>query len=416
MKKDLNNIVIISGSVLFSGIIWYLYHPLMLRYLTLEEFAEFESLLSLLNIAIVIFVAVSLFFVKEISQNATDSNWIYSLSKLMIKRQIFLWLLLWWFFIFVSPIISNFLQIDYYWYFILLWWAIFIASVSIFQVAYFQGVEKFHYIAIFNVMSALCKLWIWFLLVSSWFYVGWALWWIVFSMIFIFIIKHIVITKMLENEWPTDMVDIDSSELVEHFLPQRKQMRYYLISSVLLAFLMNTDVLIAKSIFDANIAWTYVGISILAKASLFLWISIETVYYPKLVESHYLDFKSLMIPIALYIILMIMSFSWNLLFWDFFLNMFHEWFELHVDLLSRLLLFSGLLALLNLLVKLLIAFKSYRALYLISWLSIFCLIYLLNYQNDMYHLAYVINILMIFSILITIIELYSLPKRTSNII
>lgn len=48
--KNLFYVALIGLSTIVGGVINYLYHPLMIRYLSIGEFAEFESLVGIFNI------------------------------------------------------------------------------------------------------------------------------------------------------------------------------------------------------------------------------------------------------------------------------------------------------------------------------------------------------------------------------
>jgi O-antigen/teichoic acid export membrane protein len=45
MKDKLKSVFILSVATFITGLISYFYHPLMIRFLDLKEFAEFESVL-----------------------------------------------------------------------------------------------------------------------------------------------------------------------------------------------------------------------------------------------------------------------------------------------------------------------------------------------------------------------------------
>lgn len=48
--KNLFYVALIGFSTVIGGVINYLYHPLMIQYLSIDEFAEFESLVGVFNI------------------------------------------------------------------------------------------------------------------------------------------------------------------------------------------------------------------------------------------------------------------------------------------------------------------------------------------------------------------------------
>jgi len=68
---------------------------------------------------------------------------------------------------------------------------------------------------------------------------------------------------------------------------------------------MNIDILIVKNIFDGEIVGYYAAISVIAKFLVFLGLSIETVYYPKLVKEKIFPYKQVLGISIYYIVLTI---------------------------------------------------------------------------------------------------------------
>ena len=64
-----SSILLIGISTVITGVINYLYHPIMLHFLPIATFAEFESLIGIFNVLGVITGSFSLFLVKEIVKN-----------------------------------------------------------------------------------------------------------------------------------------------------------------------------------------------------------------------------------------------------------------------------------------------------------------------------------------------------------
>jgi len=48
--KNFHNILLLGISTILSGAVNYAYHPIMLQFLDMNTFAEFESLISVFNI------------------------------------------------------------------------------------------------------------------------------------------------------------------------------------------------------------------------------------------------------------------------------------------------------------------------------------------------------------------------------
>ena len=90
-NNNLFSVLIVSISTFIMWILWYLYHPIMIRYLSLQEFAEFESLNWIINILGVIVTAISLFMVKEFSKDKENEK-IPSLTHIFWRSCFFIWI------------------------------------------------------------------------------------------------------------------------------------------------------------------------------------------------------------------------------------------------------------------------------------------------------------------------------------
>ncbi|MFZ2256402.1 MAG: hypothetical protein WAW59_07035 [Patescibacteria group bacterium] len=71
-SSNLPHVILISGATILSGIVNYLYHPLMLRYMDISDFGVFASLVSVTNILSILIVGVSLFLTREYSRTLSD--------------------------------------------------------------------------------------------------------------------------------------------------------------------------------------------------------------------------------------------------------------------------------------------------------------------------------------------------------
>jgi len=79
-SSRLRHVILISGATVLSGIVNYLYHPLMLRHMDIEEFGVFASLISVTNILSILIVGVSLFLTREYSRTLSDMPRIRALT------------------------------------------------------------------------------------------------------------------------------------------------------------------------------------------------------------------------------------------------------------------------------------------------------------------------------------------------
>ena len=127
-NNNIFSVMIMFISTFWVGLLSYAYHPIMLKYLTLSEFWEFESLLSIINLITVVTLALSLFLVKEFSKDESwDKTW--AMIHIASKYLSTLWIILFLLYILFSPFINSFLKINNIVIVILTWWMILLTFV-----------------------------------------------------------------------------------------------------------------------------------------------------------------------------------------------------------------------------------------------------------------------------------------------
>ena len=390
MKNNLFSVLLLSGATFFWWIINYFYHPLMLKYLTLEEFWVFESLLSIFSIVSIIILSMSMFLVKEISLKQSQSwNMNSALKKsITIFATIFLSS-----FLILALFLNLFLHIDNYYYFLILGISIFLINFELLIFPFLQGLKKFGILSFIWFIIPIVKLFIWFLFVFFWFKIYWALFWFILSQ-FIFIWLWYFFLKRSLIYKNTSITENLEQEIIEDFKSQKYQIFQFFLSSIILAILMNIDILFAKHFFEPEIAGTYAWISIIAKFLVFVWMSIETVYYPVLTTEKNIDKKKIFLLSSLYFIMTLWALWFFYLFWEKILYIFKPWFEQYLDLLYLIIIYCWALSLLNFIVKILIAFNKYILNYILIFLLFICIILLYKFTNNsMYNLINIFNIL-----------------------
>ena len=378
MQKNYISILFLSSSTLIAWFLSYLYHPVMIRYLSIEDFWSFQSILSLMSILWVLSNSLWLFYVKEVSRNIDNTTYIKFYRNTTIKYIFHLWLSVSILFLFVLPFTSNYLNIPYY-YFLPVLLTIVFSFLAMTNNAYLQSLKKFKSIAAIITTMSFLKLITWWILVYLGFGIFWALGGLIISQIVTFILWYIILEKYFSRvkEIPTD-----KKLLTKSFLSQKKQILQYLATSILIALFMNIDVLIVKNIFSWETAGYYAAISVLAKFLLFLGLSIETVYYPQLVKESVLP-KLQLLKIGMYYIAMT---TWAIIFFMLFgeiiLRLFKDWLQDYIWLIYPLIIYCGLLAYLSIIVKTLIAFEKYTVNYLLWVLIILLIICLYSFGSS----------------------------------
>lgn len=384
MKKQLFNIILISGSTIIAWIINYLYHPIMLRYLDLEKFAEIESLLSLLNLIWVLFAAISLFLVKQMVKHEDK---IKSISDFSFKYLSITWIFVYLLFLSTIPIISAFLQLEDLALLAILGLTIFLSFCWLHQWAFLQAREEFKFVSLSNVLLAVFRMAFSLGLVILGFALYGAVWGIILAQATVFFIMFLIV-KSKKNKLSN--IDINEKEIYKDFKKQKSQILNYFIWAVIITFFMNSDILFAKHFFDNTSAWTYAWLSVIWKLVLFVVFSIETVYYPILTRENKLN-KFLIWKLSILYIWVILWAIWFFyFFWEFILHLFKPWFEKYLDLIYLIFIYAWFVGFISLIVKTLIAFEKYLINYVLVTFSLIFIssLYLFNFEN-IYNFFYV---------------------------
>lgn len=367
MHKNLFSVFLLSWTTFFVGVVSYLYHPIMLRYLDIDEFAEFESLIGIINLLSILWAALGLFIVKEFARSYTPRK---DKVILQVSKKIwwYIWILFYMVFICLSPLLAWFLKIDSYVLIILTGLTLPMWFIGIYQWAYFQWKKQFKTISLIQIINPILRLLIGVWLTFLGFKVFWAIWGFVFAQIFLLILWHILVES--RNSKNIEEISKHNKEYTEKWIfedikSQKKQLFHYFTTSVILAYLMNADILFAKHFFDNTQAGIYAGISIVAKFLVFVGMSIETVYYPIFMSEWKVYKKKIFIVSSLYILLIVSALAFFAVFWKSILYFMKPWFEDYLNLLYIILIYCWLLSLLNFLVKLLVGYKKYSINYVI---------------------------------------------------
>jgi O-antigen/teichoic acid export membrane protein len=154
-----------------------------------------------------------------------------------------------------------------------------------------QGSQKFGQLTISNILEYGIKLVVAYILVRAGLALGGATLAIPIAAISTFLITFLPLRQVLK---------VDSSkqqEATSHF-PNKKEIALYflpaLASNALLLLLMNTDILLAKRYFEAEIAGQYIAVSTVAKIIFYITGPITSVMFPLIAsqrsrgEKHYL--------------------------------------------------------------------------------------------------------------------------------
>lgn len=279
-KNNYLNIFFISWSWIIAGLLNYIYHPIILNYISIEEFWEFGSLVWILNILWILTTWLILFLNKEVSKNINDLEKIKYIHIETSKTFFYIWLIIFIIYILFIPLISVFLKIDSYLIIFITWIWIILSFVWISYNAILRGLKKFEILSFLTILNPIIKLVLWFWLVILWYWIYWAIYPFIMSSILATIYSYYYLYtyfKDIKSRWK-------SKDLINDFKKNKNEIFHFFLISLFLTFLINIDTILAKNIFDAKQAWIYAWVSVLWKFLIFLILSIETVYYGQIME------------------------------------------------------------------------------------------------------------------------------------
>lgn len=357
-KNNYFNIFVVSGGMILGGVFNYLYHPVMLQFMTLEEFWIFGSLIGVLNLMGVIASGIILFLNKEFSENIHNKAKVKFIFLTMMKYFLIIWLTGSIVFSLMSPMIARYLQIENILYVILVGFTITLSLLAALIMAYIRWEKRFEYIGLYSMLLPFLKLIIWVILVFLGFEIYGALWGVVLSGVLGIIISLFYIQKSFKGiipEWNT-------KELLGDFKKHKQNIIHFFLVSFFFALFMNIDVILAKSIFDETLAWAYAGISVLWKFLIFLMLSTETVYYGQIMEHKRETLpKHLIInPIVILSLISIWAISINIFIGEFMLWILKSELKEYYVIYILSLIYYSLLAYMSLFSKVLVWWKNYH--------------------------------------------------------
>jgi len=385
-KNNYLNILFIS----WSGIIWWLinyaYHPIMLHYLTIEEFWIFWSLLWIFNILWVLTIGLILFLNREISKNIENKSKIKFIFYESLKLFGFIWIIVYLIYLLFSWIIANFLKIDDLKLLYIVWIAIVFWFFWISENAILRGLKKFEFISILTVIAPIFKLILWFILVFLGYKVYWAVIWFILGWIFAFTISINYIYRLFKNikqVW-------NLKDLLLDFKKNKKDILNFFFVSFFFAIFMNIDLILAKNIFPETQAWIYAWLSILWKFLIFLLLSVETVYYGQIMEYKKSTVPNYLIknPIVLMIIVSFIAIIFNYFVWDYILWLLKKELSWNLYVYLLILVYYSLLAFISFFSKVLIGWNKYLVNYIMWFLTILLITLIYTFWNNMINFVY----------------------------
>lgn len=160
LKQQYGNyyfVALMGIATVVSGVINYLYHPLMIRFLSESEFSLFEALLSIINIAGVVASGFTLYLVQQFALHESHNGHKNTILRKSISRLgrgglVYAALIL-----ALSPFLQSYLHLPN----IIPIWLIaasflFMGVATVYS-SFLQAEQQFEFIAVFTIISALLR-------------------------------------------------------------------------------------------------------------------------------------------------------------------------------------------------------------------------------------------------------------------
>lgn len=273
-----------SSSILFvtstlGGAISYLFQIFMGRFLSIENYAVFISLLSLLVIISVPRLALTAAVVKGISSFVAQKNFAGIRSTYYITLRVIslICLLVFGVYILILPFTRNFLKLDSS-FLVLLVGVIFCINLLLpINLGILRGLKKFFLFGVTSVIGALLRLVLGVVLVYLGFKVSGALSAIIISGLFIFFISFLFIKR--------NFVNISYNKETET-TPILKSSLAMLLPFLLISILMHADILLVKHYFPEKMAGLYSACAVLGRVALYFPGAIIIAMFSMVAHSH----------------------------------------------------------------------------------------------------------------------------------
>ncbi len=342
-------------SWLLAWFLGYIYHPMMLRMLSLSDFSALQTLVSIFNILSVFTAWIALYITQIVAEDDHHVAKSKRIFRWYTKDMILLGICLFLIFLVCVPVLRSIFDIHNIpallltWSILIIWFAVVVANGVL------QWLKKFILIAKINSYSAVAK----FAIGGLWVFLGggiiWAIGGYVWLMVVYLILYFVYTYKFLDAS--------QDEHLMDHRLLRSKNivsMTHYSILCILLTTLANVDILVARLLFPTDISWAYAAISTLSKWMIFVSGLLESVYFPQLVRIGKNSAKLLVQALAMYagIFALAMLFIWSI--GMPILDVIKSWLDIYVQEFARLTVWTLLISLITFGSKILLWRRVYR--------------------------------------------------------
>jgi len=281
-RKFLSNELVAGSFYMFLGsnlanVFAFIFNFFLLRKLTTTEYGEFASLISLISISIIPAQALGPVIVQFATKYFTSNDYenaakfYIQLLKFATSVGIVLFLL----FSFSSIYLKEFLHLSDQHYIFVSALAIAVSYLSFVNMAFLQSLLKFRFTALITFLMGFLKAAIGILLILFAFKVAGALWAVLLSFLFPFLLSFGPLKFLFHEKKSIEKLPI--KDIVVYAVPS-------IITVVSLASFTLTDVILVKHFFNATDAGIYAGLSLVGKIIFYFTAPIPGVMFPLLIK------------------------------------------------------------------------------------------------------------------------------------
>ncbi|MFA6383715.1 MAG: oligosaccharide flippase family protein [Parcubacteria group bacterium] len=276
-----------NSAILFAGIMGasvlnYVFHLVIGRMVSVEEYGKIESLNSLIYIILIPTATLTMIVTKYgagfKAQDDRAGN--RAFGRYLEKKLFWYGLPVFAFFLLITPYVGNFLKIEERWPLIMLWILMFISFFAAVNSGILNGWQKFKNISVMNVLGAAVKLVFCVILLK----IGFALSGVIGSFVLGGIASYIasvVALRFIFSAKVDKLVKPAMQESLKAFIVP------FFIGNLAVNILGNADMILAKHILDPTQAGQYGALTIVSKIILFATGVIATVLFSISSENHH---------------------------------------------------------------------------------------------------------------------------------
>ena len=273
----LRNSALFFAASMIVAFLNYLFHPVLARLMSLQDFGDVEALLALFGILSTMMSGFSIATVHA-SVNCEDRNECAAVISALRKTALIIILLIFTILVVGSRFFANELHFSNPWLFVILGASLVIGALQTFRNGYLQGQRDFKAVSIASILISGGRL----LLAVLFVWIGWRSFGGAFGMLSAQVISFGYVFWKTRKTLAPNLSSLSAERVREEL----GYVGFFAISIAFVTFLYNTDILVVKRFFDPHLAGAYSGISTMGNIVYFATSSFAAVLLSSVKRSH----------------------------------------------------------------------------------------------------------------------------------